>query len=398
MVLTIGLSDLLGNQNTRLEFNFMITRFKLIVIALCLSMAGAAACSSSPEVPDQEPSEKNSYESTKDGEASKNASAEGDMAQPGGKPQAGGDNATIPKASGPIAHIDGEPVPAERFNTEIQKIAQSGQFPAQMLGQVKDQIIQKIVDKELIDRAVAGSDIDVSDDQLEERVKEIRSEFEQANNELAGQMGSLDALVDKLGITKEEFRESVRDSLAIEQLLVERGMEYPTDAEVKSFYEENKQAFDRPAQVQARHILIKVPAEADKKAWEEAQKRAVEIRKKATAEGADFGALAKEYSEGPSATKGGDLGWFGQGKMVPEFEEATFALEKGEVSEPLRTQFGWHVVKKIDEREAGKVSYEKVKPQLESKLRNQRVQQALEDLLGSLRTEKKIEMHPENVN
>jgi parvulin-like peptidyl-prolyl isomerase len=379
----------------------MITRFNLIVIALCLSVAGVAACSSSPEVPDQTKSEKKSYKSTEEDDSSEgSADAEGGQAQQGdkqGDQQAAGQNATVPTAEGPIAHIDGEPISAEKFNTEIQKIAQSGQYPVQMLAHKKDEIMQRIVDKELIDRAIAKSDIEVTDELLEERVDRIRAEFEQANAELDGQMGSLDDLVKQLGITEEEFRESVRDSLAIEQLLVERGMEYPADEEVKSFYEDNKEAFSRPAQVHARHILIKVEPEADEEAWEAAQKRALEIRKKATAEGADFEALAEEHSEGPSASKGGDLGWFAQGRMVPEFEEATFALEKGEVSEPLRTQFGWHVVQKVDEREAGQVSFEEVEPQLESKLRNQRVQQALEDLLIALRAERKIEMHPENV-
>lgn len=399
MVLRKGPSVLFGIQNIHSEFIFMIMRFKLIVIALCLSVAGVAACSSSPELPDQTEGKKNSYKSTEEGDSPNSAEAEGDQAQKGDKQggQQAGQEAKIPKAEGPIAHIDDEPVPAERFNTEIEKIAQSGQFPVQMLGQVKDQIIQKIVDKELIDRSVAESDIEVSDEQLDERVKEIRAEFERANSQLEGQMGSLDDLVKQLGITKEEFRESVRESLAIEQLLVERGMSYPTEAEIKSFYEENKDAFERPAQVHARHILITVEADSEEKKWEVAHKTALSAYKKATAEGADFAEVAKKYSQGPSASKGGDLGWFGQGRMVPEFEEAVFALEKGEISEPLRTQFGWHVVKKVDEREAGQVSYDKVKPQLESKLRNQRVQQALEDLLSGLRAEKTIEMHPENV-
>jgi parvulin-like peptidyl-prolyl isomerase len=374
----------------------MITRFKLIVIALCLSVAGVAACSSSPELPDQSEAKKNSYKSTEEGDSSEASGDENAQAQQGGQ-QAAGQNGTIPTAEGPIAHIDGEPVSAERFNTEMQRIANSGQVPVQRLRAAKDQIIDKIVDKELVDRAVAASDIEVTDEQIEERVKEIRAEFAEANSQLDGQMGSLDDLVKQLGITKEEFRESVRDSLAIEQLLVERGMEYPTEEEVKSLYEENKDAFQRPAQVNARHILITVDANADEKAWEEAQKRAMEVRKKATAEGADFAKLAQENSEGPTATKGGDLGWFGQGSMVPEFEKTVFALEKGEISEPIRTQFGWHVIKKVDEREAGQVDFEEVEPQLESRLRNQRVQQAVQGLLTSLRSEKEIKTHPENV-
>lgn len=374
----------------------MITRFKLIFFALCLSLAGlTVACSSSPEVPDQEQGKKNKYASTEEGEGSDEAKASQDQsAQQQGSAQ---QDAKIPKAVGPIAHIDGEPVSAETFNSEMKTIVDSGQFPIELLGQVKDQIISKIVDRELIERAVAESDITVSDEKLDERVKEIRAQFAEANAKVDGQMGSLDEMVENLGITKEEFRESVRESLAIEQLLVKRGMKYPSDEELKSFYEENKEAFKRPEQIHARHILIKVEPEADDAAWKEAQQKALEVREKATAEGADFAKLAEEYSEGPSASQGGDLGWFGRGRMVPEFEEAAFNLEKSQVSEPIKTQFGWHLVKKVDQREAGVVSYDEVKEQLENKLRNQRVQEALQGLLGELRSSKKIELHPENV-
>lgn len=85
-------------------------------------------------------------------------------------------------------------------------------------------------------------------------------------------------------------------------------------------------------QYKARHILV------------EDEDEAKEIAEAAREDGADFAALAKERSEGPSAPQGGDLGWFEEGQMVPEFQAATFALAPGEVSDPVKTQFGWHVI------------------------------------------------------
>lgn len=371
----------------------MTKRVKVIFIALCLSMTGmAAACSSSPEVPDQKQTKKNTYKSTEEGAQDGEQQAAAESGQQGQQAES-----QIPQATGPIAHIDGEPVPAARFNTEIQKIAKSGQFPIKLLGQVKGEIIKKIVDKALVDRALENAAIEVPDQKVEERIDEIRAEFAKANQQAEGQMGSLEQLVSSLGISEAEFRESVRDSLAIEQLLIKRGMEYPTTEEIRAFYEENTEMFERDEQVQARHILLRVEAEEDDAAWEKAHARALEIREMATKEGADFAELATEYSEGPTKSRGGQLPWFGRGKMVPEFEEAAFALEKGGVSEPVRTQFGWHIIKKVDAREAGQVPFEEVQPQLESKMRNQRVQEAMQGLLDSLHTEKKIELHPENV-
>ncbi len=200
-----------------------------------------------------------------------------------------------------------------------------------------------------------------------------------------------------MGISKDEFRQSVRESLAIEKLLNQRGMKYPTDQEVKDFYDQHTDKFKRPAQIHARHILVRVKPDADEKAWAEAKKKAEAIRKKAVAKGADFAELAKENSDGPSKSRGGDLGWFARGSMVPAFEDAAFKLKKGEVSQPVRTQFGWHIVKKVDEREATTIPYDKIKPELENKLRNQRVQKALQGLLSELHNKKKIELHPENV-
>jgi len=106
-----------------------------------------------------------------------------------------------------------------------------------------------------------------------------------------------------------------------------------SDDMIKNYYQKHKGSYKK---VKASHILVKTKGEADK--------IAIEARKK----DADFAALAKKHSTGPSASKGGDLGWFGQGAMVPEFEKAAFSLKKGEVSEPVKTSFGWHLIKVYD--------------------------------------------------
>ncbi len=117
-----------------------------------------------------------------------------------------------------------------------------------------------------------------------------------------------------------------------------------TDAQVAEFYEKNLANFKEKEQVKARHILIKVAAGAPDEEVEKARTEILEIAKKIKA-GADFAETAKKSSQGPSSSMGGDLGWFGHGSMVKPFEEAAFALKPGEVSEPVRTQFGFHLIK-----------------------------------------------------
>ena len=122
--------------------------------------------------------------------------------------------------------------------------------------------------------------------------------------------------------------------------------------EIKDYYESNKDTFAIPKQVKARHILFDLPQDARGKEEKKVKDKAVTILEKAR-KGEDFAALAKKYSEGPSKSKGGDLGFFSKGEMTKPFEDAAFKLKKGEISELVRTQFGFHIIKIEEIREAG---------------------------------------------
>ena len=133
--------------------------------------------------------------------------------------------------------------------------------------------------------------------------------------------------------------------------------------DVKDAYELDRSKYARPERVHARHILIKLPEKADKAQDAEAKKKAEEVLALAQKPGADFAKLAKEYSQGPSAAQGGDLGYFQQGRMVPEFEKLAFTLGTGKVG-ICKTQFGYHVVKVEDHQKAQTTPLEKVRAQI----------------------------------
>lgn len=126
------------------------------------------------------------------------------------------------------------------------------------------------------------------------------------------------------------------------------------DGEAKAFYDNNPAQFTADAQVKAKHILVEKE--------EDANKIADEIKA-----GKTFEDAAKEYSTCPSKEKGGDLGYFGKGQMVPEFEKAAFEAVIGEVSAPVKTQFGYHLILVEDKKEAQVMDFESVKNQLEEK-------------------------------
>lgn len=147
--------------------------------------------------------------------------------------------------------------------------------------------------------------------------------------------------------------------------------------EIKIYYETNIDDFVVQKQVKARHILIEVPPDADPGKIEQARKKAEEILAKAK-QGDDFASLAEKYSEGPTAKKGGDLGYFPRGRMVKEFEDAAFSLQAGEISSLVRTRFGFHIIKVEDVREERTRGLDEVRTSIESTLRDQKARDLAE--------------------
>ncbi|MGD8343712.1 MAG: SurA N-terminal domain-containing protein [Desulfobacterales bacterium] len=141
--------------------------------------------------------------------------------------------------------------------------------------------------------------------------------------------------------------------------------------DVSDYYESNIEQFKSPQTVKARHILIKVDQNATPEQVEEARQRIEDVHQMAIA-GEDFAELAAEYSEGPTKTKGGDLGTFRRQDMVKPFSDKAFAMQAGEISEPVRTDFGWHIIKVEQVNPASIRSLDEARPEIEGKLKADR--------------------------
>lgn len=151
------------------------------------------------------------------------------------------------------------------------------------------------------------------------------------------------------------------------------------DDEVAAYYEENQDEFFSPERVEVRHILIKAGPEADDALVAAARKKAADIHERALA-GEDFSELAKQHSEDPSRNQGGYLGTFGRGRMVKPFEDAAFNLKAGEISAPVRTDFGWHIIKVENHLEAETLSLEASRDKIRGLLADSKARAlALED-------------------
>lgn len=185
------------------------------------------------------------------------------------------------------------------------------------------------------------------------------------------------AAEDKKVEDSDDFKKKLafaRNRLLMDNLLAEEGKAATTDDAMKKVYEDAAKQITSEQEVHARHILV--PTE------EEAKKVEDELKK-----GADFAELAKKESKDPGASDGGDLGFFTKEQMVPEFSKVAFALEPGKISDPVKTQFGWHIIK-VEEKRARKApEFAQVKPQIEQYI----ARKAQAEYVAKLRQEAKVE-------
>ncbi|WP_147533112.1 peptidylprolyl isomerase [Bacillus marasmi] len=216
---------------------------------------------------------------------------------------------------------------------------------------MKDQYGEAVL-QELLYTKVLSKNYKVSDDELDKKVKDIKDQ--------AG--ASFDMLLAQNGLKDEkELKELLKPQLLIEKAGLKEVK--ASEKEMKEYYENLK------PEIKARHILV------------DSEDKAKEVKAKLDG-GAKFEDLAKEYSTDPgSKDNGGDLGWFGTGAMVPEFETAAYALKKDEISAPVKSEHGWHVIQLTDKKE--KKSYEDMKKEVEyqvklTKLDSETIQKVLD--------------------
>ncbi|PRP91215.1 Foldase protein PrsA precursor [Enhygromyxa salina] len=295
---------------------------------------------------------------------------------------------------GPVAVVNGKDITSADFHAiydlKLQKYADRGrEIPKTADRRYRKSIVDRLIYQEILRQEAGKRSVEYDADALAQR-------------EEAQKRGIKDW--DKHLRRRGESEESLRQLYIAEQLeralLEADGMLEVTEAEIEEEYEKVKPNYKKDKErVRAAHILIRVgpderpapgepltePTEDQKKEWEAAAlAKANEIYAKATAEGADFEALAIELSEGPSARKGGDLGIFSADRMVDEFSDAAFGLDAGEVSKPIKTKFGFHIIKVYGKYPPGDLPREALEDQIRERLSARKLHQGRRDLKEKL--------------
>jgi parvulin-like peptidyl-prolyl isomerase len=240
-------------------------------------------------------------------------------------------------------------------------------------------IIEKLVDKQ-------AADIKVDQAEVDAQLAKIKQQFPSED--------VFESEMKKSGVTMDQFmtnlKKSIRQSKWMQSQVM--GKDTVTDADAKAFYDANLKEFSNPDLVKASHILFRVPPDATPEQLKAAEKKAKDAIVRAN-KGEDFGKLAAELSEEPGAAqRGGDLGYFPKDKMVPEFADAAFAQQVGTVSAtPVKTKFGYHVIKVTDKKPAGTASFDEAKAQIVQFLQNQKRREIFRGVIQELKQSAKIE-------
>ncbi|MBC7340511.1 MAG: peptidylprolyl isomerase [Firmicutes bacterium] len=265
----------------------------------------------------------------------------------------------LSRGSQAVATVNGESISKEELYQE-------------MYARVGKQTLEEMITRRLVAQEGKKQGIAVSDAEVKAEIDRIIKEQFDSEEEF------LNAL-SYYGMTRVMLEENIRTDLTIKKVLGAKAQ--VTEDEVRAYFDQHREEFDQPEMVHARHILVAT------------EQGAREIRQRLL-EGADFAALAREKSTDPGSSQGGgDLGFFARGEMVPEFEEAAFALAVGDISEPVKSQHGYHIIQVLEKRPAQAAEYEKVKEEVRKRVTDDKIQGMVPEWIDSLRAAAKIQYH-----
>ncbi len=311
-------------------------------------------------------------------------------------PSAAGTNAAAASESAapsvelkdPVAKVNGENITKaqveEAFNAAVQA---SGVKAADLTPEQKLNGYRQILDELIMDKLVAkaASGETVSDEDVSAEIAKLKKQFPTEE--------AFEAQLKEAGQSPDKLKAALTTMLQQQRWMQSqiKDGDKIADADAKKFYDTNTEEFKNPETVKASHILFLVNKDdsAEVVKQKEAAAKKAEARAK---KGEDFSKLAKELSEEPGAKEsGGDLGFFAKDRMVPEFAEAAFSQKPGTISDPVKTQFGWHVIKVTEKKPAGTVPFEEVKDQIIAYLKSAKQREAVQAVLKKLKDSAQID-------
>ena len=279
-----------------------------------------------------------------------------------------------------LATVNGENISQKDVNQMLSRYGK--QIPEEQIPAVTKQILDGLITQKLIMQFIRDSKIEVSQAEIEKELNKVREEIK-SNPGLEGK--ALEQVLETHGSSIDNLESDIVISLSLEKYL---GKDID-DKKIKAYFDENKAAYDG-TEIRASHILV--DTREMKTDAELAQ--ALEKIKKIKAEvdsGKDFAEVAKQYSDCPSKDKGGDLNFFKRkGQMVEPFAAAAFALKVGQVSDPVKTPFGYHIIKVTEIKNGTAVKFDDVKQNIKQNMMEEKAQVLIRQLLEKAKIDVKV--------
>lgn len=286
-----------------------------------------------------------------------------------------------------IADCNGDKIPKAEFENAVRAVEQraGGSVPPEKRNEIYRGVLDDLVAYRLLKQEVVARQMTVAETDIDARIAAFKQQI--------GGEANFRTALQAQQMTEAKLREDARTDLLVnkflEQEVNQKVLVKPSD--IATFYEKNPDRFQQAESVRVAHILVAVPQTANEAARTAARARA-EAALKAAKGGQDFAQLARRYSNDSSAQRGGDLGFVPKGQMVPAFEAAAFALQPGQVSDLVETQFGYHVIKAIEKRPARLVPFVEAAAQIEQFLEQQQRQEKGKALVDQLKAKGKVQI------
>lgn len=264
-----------------------------------------------------------------------------------------------------MANLQSQGVSGAALEQEFQKAAQAA--------------LEQAVEQRILYREATTAGLSVRDEDVEDRINKIKKQYKSPEEFMKA--------LEETGATMSEFRERVKKQIMAISMGMMKRREFEKDAvilepDMAQYYQDHQSDFSHPERAKVWRIFL--GAEKDPAQRKKVQAKLEALREELTL-GADFAELAKKQSEGPDAAEGGLVGWVAQGDLVPELEKAVFALEPGQISEPVETEWGFHLLKVEAKEPAGVTSYESARTEIEPILRKKYADERYEKWMQELR-------------
>lgn len=272
---------------------------------------------------------------------------------------------------------------AKRLAAQVKRMPPGMEINDWMRNQVRTSVVDMKVEQILLEQTLESKKLTVADEEIMKKIEEIAV---QQNLK----MEDVPAEIAKFGMTMEDLKGQIRMSVQMDKLIdTEMKDKDVTDEDVKKFYDDNPQYFEKPEQVRAAHVLIMTQGKTDEE--KAAAKTKIEGVLKRAKAGEDFAALAKEFSEDPGSKEKGGEYTFPRGQMVKAFEDSAFGMKDGEISDVVETEYGYHIIKKLEQLKAEKTPLDEVKERIKQHLTQQKRSQFWETYSKTMRDAAKIE-------